>query len=389
MKAFFGFMTLLLVGCGQDYAGEDQDIEAGRAYTSDQSFRRSVLENAIENPHNTYSAERLAKYATNPGWDDLPEYSPTVIPFGVPDAETIQFDTVEWTHEGLMEAGRLAFENYPMRTDWRFDVLLDSPERHGEAGLGQNADGHIGGLVKDTAKPGLAWTCATCHSSVVDGDYFSGRSNENLDVSALYSMVGKPNTVVATWGPGRIDPTNDHTNNPSNVPDLRAVRFQSHLHLSATLKNSLIALAIRVETLLIISSGETTRPPRDLAFAIAYYLWNIESPTPLESGKGRDVFRKNCSSCHHLDGTTATPIPIDVIGTDPILGRSPSRGTGYYRIPSLAHVGTRGRLLHDGVETSLDEFLDPTRYRRQAGHAHGTTLPLAERQALIGFLKSW
>ncbi len=389
MKAFFGIMTLLLVGCGQDYASDDQDIEAGRAYTSDQSFRRSVLENAIENPNNSYSAERLAKYAIEGGWDDLPEYSPTIIPFGVEDSETIEFDAPEWTHEGLMEAGRLAFENYPMRPDWRFDVLLDAPERHAEAGLGQAADGRIGGLVKDTAKPGLAWTCATCHSSVVDGRYFSGRSNENIDISALYKMAGKTNTVVDTWGPGRIDPTNDHTNNASNVPDLRAVRFQSHLHLSATLKNSLIALAIRVETLLIISSGETTRPPRDLAFAIAYYLWNMDSPSPMASGKGRSVFKENCASCHHLDGTTATPIPVDVIGTDPVLGRSAARGTGYYRIPSLAHVGTRGRLLHDGVETSLDDFLDPTRYRRKAGHVHGTTLPASEREALVNFLKSW
>ncbi len=382
-------LFVFVLACGQDYGDDTQDIQAGRAYVSDSVFRRDILENSIENPNNMYSAERLAKYAVADGWDALPEYSPTVLPFGPTNPEPSRFDPPEWTHEGLMVAGKLAFENYPMRSDWRFDVLLESPERHIEAGLAQNTNGHIGGLVTDTAKPGLAWTCATCHSSVVDGNYISGRSNEFIDVAALYTMAGKTTSVAKNWGPGRIDPTNDHSDNASNIPDLRAVRFQSHLHLTATLKNSLIALAIRVETLLIISSNQTTRPPRELAFAIAYYLWNLEAPKPLEAGEGRSVFKKNCSSCHHFDGTTAPPIPVEIIGTDPTLGRSSARGTGYYRIPSLAHVGSRGRFLHDGAETSLDEFFDPTQHKRKAGHPHGTSLTPAERKNLAEFLRSW
>jgi hypothetical protein len=169
---------------------------------------------------------------------------------------------------------------------------------------------------------------------------------------------------------------------------LRAVRHQTHLHWTGGLKNSLEALAIRVETLYIVSAREQSRPPKQVAFAVAYYLWHLSSEEPTEGladHEGKKVFDTHCASCH---GTISPEIiPQSDIGTDDLLAVSPSRGTGHYRITSLQNVGTRGRLLHTGEFTSLDEMFDPERDRAR-GHIFGLDLPADERQQLLGYLKT-
>ena len=39
------------------------------------------------------------------------------------------------------------------------------------------------------------------------------------------------------------------------------------------------------------------------------------------------------------------------------------KGTGYYKVPSLKGVWYRGRYLHDGSLTTLEEMFDPARLR--------------------------
>jgi hypothetical protein len=92
-------------------------------------------------------------------------------------------------------------------------------------------------------------------------------------------------------------------------------------------------------------------------------------------------------------------VPLDVVGTDPTLGHSPSRGTGFYRVPSLHGLGTRGPLLHDGTVPSVDVLFDPSRLAPGfagglhgpgpiEGHAFGLDLGADDRDALLAYLKA-
>jgi hypothetical protein len=72
------------------------------------------------------------------------------------------------------------------------------------------------------------------------------------------------------WGPGRVDVTADARDNPVAIPDLRATRRQQRLHHAGNLRGGLEALASRTETLLISARDDVVRPPREIAFALAY-----------------------------------------------------------------------------------------------------------------------
>jgi hypothetical protein len=80
-----------------------------------------------------------------------------------------------------------------------------------------------------------------------------------------------------------------------------------------------------------------------------------------------------------------------------------SQGTGFYKIPSLRGVWCRGRYLHDGAVTTLEEMFNPPRldaafvpsgfkgtdvHRPVTGHEFGLQLTGADREALIAFLKT-
>jgi hypothetical protein len=79
-------------------------------------------------------------------------------------------------------------------------------------------------------------------------------------------------------------------------------------------------------------------------------------------------------------------VPLAEIGTDAVIGRSRDRGTGFYRVPSLRGVATRGPLLHDGTLPSLDAMFDPTRDVR--GHIYGLALDERARQDLLEYLRT-
>jgi hypothetical protein len=110
------------------------------------------------------------------------------------------------------------------------------------------------------------------------------------------------------------------------------------------------------------------------------------------------VFSRDCAGCHLPPAFTGAPVPLAVIGTDPMLGLSPSRGTGTYRVPSLHGVGSRGPLLHDGTIPSIEALLDPSRVTASfagrlhgpgsvPGHRYGLELSGADRAALIAYLR--
>lgn len=407
-------LVFFVLSCGEaepEPADTDDEtlIERGQRYAESREFRRAILESSLENPDNLYSQKRLTNYAVDgESWESLPVFRPIAQPITASDFDTFdeqgrrestysgpadEWET-QWDHEALLELGERAFESYPLRVDGRLAPVVESADNLDRVGLWRDDRDRIGGLVAQTLEDGtemVAWTCSTCHASVREpqGQLVHGRANAMIDTGELYRLGGYDDSIVGAWRPGQIDSSQDGVDNPTAIPDLRSVRYQSHLHAAASIANDLMALTVRVETLLITSQMETARPPRQLAFAIAYYLWNMPLPPTETTGEEeRAIFDENCSGCHYADGTVAAPVDYELVGTDPTAALSPARTTGRYRIPTLAGVGDRPYLLHDGSIRSLEKFMDPDRLASTPGHPFGLDLSQEERAAIIEVLKT-
>jgi hypothetical protein len=168
-------------------------------------------------------------------------------------------------------------------------------------------------------------------------------------------------------------------------------------------QRDLSTLAIRLETLVIVSSSQTVRPPREISLALATYVWSLgdtlapRTPSSDVELRGQSLFASRCKSCHAPPGYTGPPVPMGVVGTDPTVGLSADRGTGTYRVPSLLGVGDRELLLHDASASSLEEMFDPARtgsgYHGRLGgpiqgHVYGLDLGADDRGALVAFLRT-
>jgi hypothetical protein len=160
-----------------------------------------------------------------------------------------------------------------------------------------------------------------------------------------------------------------------------------------------VALAIRIETLIITSHGQTLRPPRIVALALARYLWSLAASLPAPADPAPALFAARCSGCHAGEGLTGAPRSLSEVGTDPTLGLSPERGTGQYRVPSLRGVGARPTLLHDGSLPNLTAMFDPARLASDwtggargagavPGHTFGLELSVLQRAELLTFLRA-
>lgn len=163
-------------------------------------------------------------------------------------------------------------------------------------------------------------------------------------------------------------------------------------------------------------------------YALTLYLYSLKPPpNPNKfdalAARGQKVFeREGCAACHTpplytnnkltpVDGFNVPaehPKKYDImplsVGTDPALALKTRRGTGYYKVPSLRGVWYRGPFEHNGSVMTLEDWFDPRRLRdayaptgfRGAGvkaravkgHAFGLNLSVADRQALIAFLKT-
>jgi mono/diheme cytochrome c family protein len=174
------------------------------------------------------------------------------------------------------------------------------------------------------------------------------------------------------------------------IPDLRAIRFQSHLQRAGAVRQrSLATLAVRIETLLITSHHEAVRPPREVALGLAVYLHSLGDALDSRAvmrGRGAEVFATTCARCHAPPTWAGGIVAAEVVGTDPALARSVTRGTGGYRVPSLRGVSEREPLMHDGSIADLDVLLDPA--RTHGGHGFGADLSAQDREALKGYLRS-
>jgi hypothetical protein len=221
------------------------------------------------------------------------------------------------------------------------------------------------------------YTCASCHSyRGVDGV-----PNRELDVGA--ELVAKhprappeARAIALSWGPGRVDVSSSTGTEPARIPDLRPVRFLRHLQWSGAVRqNDVLSLAVRIETLVITARERTVRPPRAVTLGLALYVWSLADRLPMTPPPL--AFVRRCGGCHEGPGLAGGLVDADQAGTDPALARSPDRGTGFYRVPSLRGVGDRGPLMHDGSVAGVDALLTSS---------HVPDLDDEERATLSAFL---
>jgi mono/diheme cytochrome c family protein len=398
-RALIGIAALISACSAPVETDAASDVDRGLRYDESESFRREVLIASLENPSNGYSRLRLERYQSDQ-WGALPLWNPGTrlvteadIAGQRPSADfsALDIDAVPWEEGPLLELGRRAFYEYPVQImPFTAAALrdLDAPEHYGL----WRAEGRLGGLVW-TALPGnavsLSVTCSTCHATTRDGELVTGKNNARLDIG-LMSTDFRGDAANLAWGPGRLDVTSDDRDNPAAIPDLRPIRYQVDLQRAATVKNDLIALAIRTETLIITSLGETVRPPRKLAFALALFLWRLPNAPSrsldARSAAGARSFEQRCASCHRVPNYSGPRVALEVVGTEPSVGASSERGTGGYRVPSLRGVGDRSPLFASGSVRDIEELLDPA--RRAAGHPFGLDLESSDRTDLLHFLET-
>ena len=375
----------------------DAWLEEGYRYLEDPRFRRQALEDSLVNPENGYSRTRLKRY-TEQKWGALPVWTPRVrkitpadIGAGYPRPD-FSFEAIDanepMDNDGWMRLGEQMFTLYPAQIEPAMRVALTDPRAPSIFGLWQTDD-WVGGLVwvelPDGVQPAL--TCATCHASVsASGEVISGLPNYDFNLGSAIDAHQRKRTRNSDWGPGRIDITGDGIFNPTVIADIRPVRFQSHLQRAATIKNTLSALAIRLETNIISITGGAVRPPRESILALALYLWRLGDtlPPPPSHHAGQAVFDTQCASCHTPPGFGGSPIPIEDVGTPNAVGISPYRTTGMYQTPSLRGVSNRRQLTASGAFSSLKALLAES--RTTPGHPYHRTLSQSERTLLLDFL---
>ena len=370
----------------------NEELETGRRFVSELSFRRAALERSLAVTDNGEARLRLEHYAVSGEWEALPVLNVELAPViaGEPPAlARFWAGDVPWNEQALLELGRRAFEEWPAQRAPQLNVLLGpashpaAPERQRLDAIGAWVDdrGHVGGFVwarypDGTSEPAL--TCASCHARPdATGHLLHGPASD-FDLGAL---VGKD------WGRGHVDVTADGRDNAVAIPDLRATRWQQRLHHAGNLYGGLEALAVRTETLLITARENVVRPPREIAFALAYYVWSLGKGAP--SPEPSALFRESCGSCHSGASGAGSLVSALEVGTDATATESPLRGSGGYRAPSLYRVSQRTRLTHLGWSLTLEQFFAPERLTTHPGHPFGLDLDAARRQALLRELAQW
>lgn len=411
------------------------DAEAHR-YLDDPEFRRAALQASLRNRANQYSRKRLNAYALRDrGWDLLPEWVPAVAPI-TDEAVAVLRETGELPRPGSapplwdgdrpehladwVALGERVFFEYPLRAELFAGHALADPELAQAVGLRADTDRRWPGVVAFSDLDGqtrVGITCALCHVGEAAGadpsePLVAGRAHRRLDYGrmrlAYYRDSGAPidpdlAARMASWGPGRADITDDDDADPVAIPDLWRVRELRDLTQAATLEHQHpAALAIRQETQLLHANRERARPPRELAWALAMYVYSLEPPvradlaTPVATG--RAIFERDCVRCHREATGSGPPMLAKLVGTDPALAFGHARGTGLYRPAPLVRVADAGPYLHDGSVESLEELFGTARFEPDdrggargpgptVGHRFGVDLEPAERAALLEYLR--
>lgn len=310
--------------------------------------------------------------------------------------------------------GREVFFRYPLRAEVFLEHALLRPELADAVGIVRRNDGTWPGGIAFAdidGKTKIGITCALCHTNVEHGTLVIGRARRSFDYGRLRLEYHKETRTfvdpelarrMATWGPGRADVTEDDAEDPVAIPDLFGLRAQPALTQAGTIHHiGPSALAIRQETQLLHSNHQRVRPPRELSWALAMYLYSLTPPprAPVATNaRGAELFAKHCRSCHSNSAFGGPTISAGFVGTDRSLADGGARGTGRYRPPSLLRVADAAPYLHNASVGTLEDMFDPRRLTADyegplgkggvAGHRWGTDYPPVDREALIEYLRS-
>lgn len=440
------WLLIAVVGCRSSAPAEPERWSdawlqrEAEAYLGSVVSRRASLEASLVNHGNIYSKQRLASYGKGTsGWDALPEWNPRSRPLDRAAVETLAakqwpelpaarlWDGVRPTDRaGWVALGKRVFFEYPLRAEIGIEHALapwiggaQLPPSGGEAlGIERTPDGAVPGVVAFDDVDGtkrLGITCAVCHTAVKGGALVAGAARRRMNLGGLrlayYQATGAsvdPELAkrMATWGPGRADVTEDDDEDPVEIPDLWNLRDETHLTQAGTIAHvGPAALALRQETQLLHANALRVRPPRELAWALAMYLYSLEPPPArvipdrTAVARGAALFEEHCRTCHTRPDGGGAPVPVGRVGTDPALANGKARGTGMYRVTNLVRVAEAAPYLHNGSVPSLEALLSTERLAEGytggvrgpgpvRGHAFGTSLPATDRAALITYLQS-
>ncbi len=367
------------------------------AYLHDRAWRRTQMEDSLWMPELPYAKKRIHNYALEQGgWDLLPEFDVAVVPVNGPlaDSETFQgtrlapSDTPQ-TLEQWRALGELVFWTMPMRPDAYIEWVIAHPELWDELGFETDEAGNLRGLTRYRDPLGrvrVGMACGLCHGS----GGVAGNANPNLNLGLARSMhqevLGREPGVFGTWGAGRVDVTNDDIVNPLAIKNLWGVPHQSHLNSSGSIAvQNPASLAVRFETQYIEGHALAARPNRTLIWALTLYVLGIESPqsAPDYDMPGAAVFQERCAGCHDPSrGFSGDLIAAEMLTSNPSSALSPTRGTGFYKTPSLVGISATAPYLHDGSLPTLTDLLD-------SGHPTGeSALHQKQQQDLFDFLQT-
>ena len=401
-------------------------LDETEAYLDDPAFRRMAVLESLRNHDNIYSTQRVASYGLDVrGWDALPEWNPRTIAMNDATVDALRAgalpapDDALWdgvrptTMDAWVTLGREVFFRYPLRSDPYVRWALANPSV-AEAFL-VRADGTYPGAVLFRDVDGsldVGITCALCHTALRDGALVLGAARRAFDYGELrarfHDETGAPIDAellrrMRTWGPGRADITEDEGEDPVAIPDLWGLRHQSALtHAGTIVHERPSALAIRQETQLLHANGSRARPPRELSWALAMFLYSLEpptTPTPSENTRGRALFERHCDTCHDNAAYGGDVVDAILVGTDPALANGAARGTGFYRPAALLDVRNAAPYFHDASVPTLEdvlsrERLEPTYDRRPhgegpaLGHLYGLDLDPEAKRDLLAYLRS-
>jgi cytochrome c2 len=310
-------------------------------YLGEAGFRRRALEASLENPKNTYSQQRLGSYGLETrGWDALPVWNPRSVRYpGALEGVAPLWDgrkpssAAEW-----VALGREVFFAYPLRAEPLAEWAVQNPELAAESGIERTAEGEWPGLVRFADIDGrerVGITCALCHTAVRDGQLVVGPARRTFDYGRLRLAFSRATGRVeerelarrmASWGPGRADVTEDVDEDPVAIPDLFGLKAQPALTQAGTIRHTgPVALAIRQETQLLHSNHERVRPPRELAWALAMFLYSIEPGTRVgavvgEAARGAKLFEGACGACHSNPARGGELVEAAELGVDAVSG---------------------------------------------------------------------
>jgi mono/diheme cytochrome c family protein len=259
--------------------------------------------------------------------------------------------------------------------------------------------------------------------------------------------TASPGQIGALFGaaaaPGLFPRWNGSAFYPTKIPDLIGIKDRKYIDHTATHQHRGPGDLMRYAALVTFSDSSDFGPhrmltdeqrhvpfraPDEALYALAMFIYSLEPPANPNRDNpgiadGQRVFqREGCGGCHTPPLYTNNRLTLasgftppaehfsflDImrvsVGTDPNLALKTRKGTGYYKVPSLKGVWYRGRYLHDGSLTTLEEMFDPARLRDDyartgfmppgektraiPGHVFGLKLNETDRVALMAFLRS-